>query len=351
MLWYFILTKEITLADFQIPDKGLLTSVDRAADSLLIYDLSATSLKRTTVNYLLDLTSHPLGLTDTQSPTNKTFDNTNTITALDTLFTLQDNSDNTKQARFQLSSITTGTTRTYTLPDISDTVATLTATQTISGKTFTSPTINNATIVNPTITVDSISEFSAANGVTIDGLNIKDSKLNTNNSVVTANITDSAVTYAKVADGFCVQMQYSTSSALSTGTTVIPNDDTVPQNTEGNEYMTLAITPKSATNIIVIEVLALLSNSGANGWLTGAVFQDSTAGALAVNSQFMATMTGGVALSVRHIMVAGTTSSTTFKFRAGSNVAGTTSFNGFIGARLFGATTKSSITVTEYKAS
>ena len=35
----------------------------------------------------------------------------------------------------------------------------------------------------------------------IDGLNIKDSKLNTNNSVVTANITDSAVTPAKLLAG------------------------------------------------------------------------------------------------------------------------------------------------------
>ena len=49
-----------------------------------------------------------------------------------------------------------------------------------------------------TITTDTINENTAANGVTIDGLNIKDSKLNTNNSVVTANITNNAVTSAKL---------------------------------------------------------------------------------------------------------------------------------------------------------
>ncbi len=49
-----------------------------------------------------------------------------------------------------------------------------------------------------TITTNTINENTAANGVTVDGLNIKDGKLNTNDSVVTANITDDAVTSAKV---------------------------------------------------------------------------------------------------------------------------------------------------------
>jgi hypothetical protein len=80
-------------------------------------------------------------------------------------------------------------------------VATLTGIQTLTNKTLTSPTINAPTITNPTITVDTISEFTSANGVTVDGLNIKDGKLNTNNSVVTSNITDLAVTTDKVAAG------------------------------------------------------------------------------------------------------------------------------------------------------
>lgn len=55
--------------------------------------------------------------------------------------------------------------------------------QTITNKILTSPTINTATINNPTLATDAISEFTAANGVTIDSLNIKDARLNTNNSV------------------------------------------------------------------------------------------------------------------------------------------------------------------------
>ena len=77
-----------------------------------------------------------------------------------------------------------------------------------------------ATSVNVTagnaVTTDVISEKTSANGVTIDGLNIKDSKLNTNNSVVTANITDAAVTVAKRAGGFYIG-QISGATLGSTG--------------------------------------------------------------------------------------------------------------------------------------
>lgn len=53
---------------------------------------------------------------------NQTNDNTNSYTTKDTNFTLQDDGDTTKQAQFQLSGITTGTTRTYALPDASGTL-------------------------------------------------------------------------------------------------------------------------------------------------------------------------------------------------------------------------------------
>lgn len=158
--------------DFQIPDKTLLTSVDRAADSLLIYDDSALALKRTTTDYLLDLTTHPVGVDDVQTLTNKT------ITAPTISSPV-------------LSGSVTGT---YTLagtPTFPSSVVTLTGSQTLTNKVLTSPTINTATIANPTLTVDTVSEYTGANGVTIDGLNIKDSALTTNNSVPNTALSNS----------------------------------------------------------------------------------------------------------------------------------------------------------------
>lgn len=82
--------------------------------------------------------------------TNKTIDNTNTETLKDTLFTLQNASDITKQLRFQLSGLTTATIRTLTIPDTSDTLVTLAATQALTHKDLTGtgntfPTFNQST--------------------------------------------------------------------------------------------------------------------------------------------------------------------------------------------------------------
>ena len=58
-------------------------------------------------------------LTGTQTLTNKTLDNTNTITSKASLFTIQDATDTTKTAKFDLSGLTTATSYTYALPALS----------------------------------------------------------------------------------------------------------------------------------------------------------------------------------------------------------------------------------------
>ena len=136
--------------------------------------------------------------------------------------------------------------------------------------------------------------------------------------------------------------------AVATGTTAIPYDDTIPQNDEGDEFMTLAITPKHASNKLKIEVVCMLSQSNSLTYIIAALFQDTTASALAAGfSSKSRSSSDESGVLFTHYMAAGTTSETTFKVRAGA-ASGTTTFNGHTTARKLGGVLASSITITEY---
>ena len=151
---------------------------------------------------------------------------------------------------------------------------------------------------------------------------------------------------APIGNGKLVQQVNVQDGAVATGSTVVPIDDSIPQNDEGDEYMTLAITPTDAGNKLKIDVVVILSSS-AVGFLQAALFQDSTANALASAVMYQTTATGITILSFTHYMAAGTTSETTFKVRAGSNAVGTTTTNGNTGARNHGGVLSSSMTIAE----
>jgi hypothetical protein len=137
--------------------------------------------------------------------------------------------------------------------------------------------------------------------------------------------------------------------AVATGSTTIPDDDTIPQNDEGTEFMTLAITPTSATSKLRIDVTVEGSLATAQR-IAYCLFQDSTAGALAVVSTFQkGNAQNAPALTWSHTMTAGTTSETTFKVRVGG-AAYVFTFNGTSGGRKYGGVAASSITITEYTA-
>ncbi len=163
------------MSDLVIGDYTAAVTIDGSTHYLLIQPgSSSTPYKKINRNVFLGVTGQPAAI--------------------------QDNTTPTKQAKFELSSITSATTRTFTLPDRSSTIATLGGNQVFTGSnTFTGSSWTGGTISNASIAVDAIAEFTVANGVTVDGLNIKDGALN--NSVVTANITDAAVTPAKLQTG------------------------------------------------------------------------------------------------------------------------------------------------------
>lgn len=170
---------------------------------------------------------------------------------------------------------------------------------------------------------------------------------------VTASANDNSTklattAYVDAATGKVVQRVNTQTGTVATGSTVIPYDNTIPQNTEGDQYMSLSITPKSATNYLKIEVVCFLASSVAGNVPTAALFQDTTASALAVGLSQTSFADYIVPIVFTHTMLAGTTSATTFKVRGGGATAGTTTFNGAAGVQYFGGVIASSITITEF---
>lgn len=150
--------------------------------------------------------------------------------------------------------------------------------------------------------------------------------------------------------GLVVQIQHLEDGEVATGTNILPFDDTIPINTDGDLVMQLSITPQDALNILFIEVLVHLDHSASDQGLAAALFRGNDLDAVAVglvespNVSFKP-----LQVTLRHRMVAGGTSAFQIKVRAGAGGAGTTTFNGKNGARRYGGVLASSITIWEVK--
>lgn len=147
--------------------------------------------------------------------------------------------------------------------------------------------------------------------------------------------------------GSTIQVVSTQVSALATGTTQTPCDDSIPQITEGNEYMTLAVTPTSATNMLKVDVVFGYADSVTDRVVIG-LFQGTTANAIAAVSDQRGGANEPAVLSFSHYVTAGTTGALTFSVRAGGQ-GGTISFNGLSGSRILGGVYASSMTITEIK--
>lgn len=141
-----------------------------------------------------------------------------------------------------------------------------------------------------------------------------------------------------------------TSGAVSgVGATVTPVDDTIPQITEGDQYMASpSLTPISSANVVDVVCQAIVSNAG-TGRQVGALFQDATANAIAVDD----TIGSAGQNCIHHLEYEAQLqilTATVFKFRSGNSAGNGATFNGTGGARLFGGAYNSFIRVREIQA-
>lgn len=110
----------------------------------------------------------------------------------------------------------------------------------------------HAAVTATSVSTDTISEKTAAAGVTIDGLQVKDSKLVTSDSVVTANITAAAVTPDKLGTG--ADMAYVATSETTTSTSLTNLTTTT-------DSVTVTV---GANGLALVSVSSYMQNNTAN---------------------------------------------------------------------------------------
>lgn len=162
--------------------------------------------------------------------------------------------------------------------------------------------------------------------------------------------------------GTVEQFIYSNTSAAIECPTVMPRDDTIPQNTEGDEVLTATITPKNTNNYLVIDFVGVGScNLLAPSCV--ALFQDAVVNAIAATTwgtDYSAEcfQEANIPITLKFVMPAGTTSATTFKIRVGCSLDGggagsgayiNSFYDGAAQTRVFGGVAATTLTITEYR--
>ena len=150
--------------------------------------------------------------------------------------------------------------------------------------------------------------------------------------------------------GELVQTRRVTTSAKTNVSTTIPNDDTIPQSSEGTQLLTQDITPKSATSLIRVTASAFGVTNGATSSEI-AIFRDSGADALAATLGSTAVTVGYVTTCfLGYIEYSVGTSTVTYKMRVG-RTGQDIYYNGIDSStRLFGGVAQTFLQVEEIAA-
>ena len=166
------------------------------------------------------------------------------------------------------------------------------------------------------------------------------------NAVTSPKLGGGVPTRAQLPAGSVLQVVNFTTGVLATGSTAIPADNTIPQITEGNQYMSLSITPTSASSTLKVDVVWIGSANTTGSALCVALFRDSGANALATSYQNQAVGQYFTSQCFTSFVASGSAALTTFTVRAGVS-SGTTTFNGVGTTSYLGGSLASSITITE----
>ena len=159
------------MANITINSLPTASTIDATNDLLPIYTNSLTATQAISRNTYLNLSSQPVGLTDSQTLTNKTLTSPTINGAT-------------------LSGTLSGT---YTIggtPTFPNSVILTTGSQSLDSKTLTNSTITSPVITNATLSADTITGFTTSNSGTIYGLGVVSGVLTTANTVSNATLSN-----------------------------------------------------------------------------------------------------------------------------------------------------------------
>ena len=166
----------------------------------------------------------------------------------------------------------------------------------------------------------------------------------TDGQVLTSTGAGSPPAFEGFPAGHVLQVKSAVVTAYSLITTHLPSDDTIPQNDEGGEVITQAITAGATDNTFWI-FANIYAGTAANDTCTVALFKDSDAGAIAATAILDS---GHMTRTLVHKITTGSISQITFKIRAGCTWADTY-VNGGTTARLYGGVAATTLTIYEVK--
>ena len=152
------------------------STIDAVNDELVIWTNSLSAVQNINRNTFLNLSSQPVGLTDSQTLTNKTLTSP-TVSSPTFSGTLA-------------GTYTIGGTPTFPASVTQNTVS-----QTLTNKTLTSPTITSPTITNATISADTLTGYTVSNTGTVYGINVTTGNVSMSGTLaVTGTLSSGAIT-------------------------------------------------------------------------------------------------------------------------------------------------------------
>jgi len=215
-------------------------TIDATADVFPIVTNSLNTTQQINRNTFLNLASQPVGLSDSQTLTNKTLTSPTINGAT-------------------LSGTLSGT---YTIggtPTFPSSVTQNTVVQTLTNKTLTSPTINSPTITNATISADTLTGYTTSNSGTIYGIPV------TTGTISATYLTSGTITSTQIATNGVSAANLAT-SAITLGYAQITSNSAYTSSSTAVQVTGLSVTvtiPAGGRKIKITGFTSTLSNSSA----------------------------------------------------------------------------------------